>query len=67
MCVGFIIRFLACLHSYPDTSNNSAHKNSIIAAKYTGVSTETFLAHELFVLMYLPILPTGNTSPALFD
>ena len=61
------MRFLARLHYKPDTSNNSAHKNSITAVKYTGASAETFLVHGLFVLMYLPTLPTGNTSPALLD
>ena len=64
--VGFIIRFLALLHYKLDTSNNSAHKNSITAAKNTGESEE-ILENHFPSLIYRPILPTGNTSPALLD
>ena len=67
MCLGLIIRLLACLQTKPDTSNNSAHKYSIAAAKYTGALADTFLIDVLLVLMYLPTLPTGKTSPALLD
>ena len=66
MCLGTILDFLLSRAALPASSRISAVKYSRMAARYTGAPAPTRVAYLPF-FKNLPILPTGNWSPALED
>ena len=63
-----MVFFPASILISPAISNSSAQRNSITAAIKTGASADTlYIVSFGHYLMYRPILPTGNTNPALYD
>lgn len=66
MCLGTILCFPASKHVWVQTSNISEVRYSSVAAMATAADLPT-LAEVLCPLIYLRVLPTGKTSPALDD